>query len=95
MQFEWDPEKQRANLRKHAIEFADTVAVFGDSRALTIEDRAHAEQRFVTVGMDAFGRVLVVVYTYREADILRIISARKAAAHERKQYESYSHDNHL
>jgi len=43
MQFEWDPHKQRANLRKHGVEFADAVAVFRDPLALTVEDRQHDE----------------------------------------------------
>ena len=87
MNFEWDPAKQRANLRKHAVEFADAVAVLRDPRAVTVEDQAQDEQRFVTIGMDAFGRILVVVYAYREPDIIRIISARKADASERNQYQ--------
>jgi uncharacterized protein len=86
MDFGWDPHKQRANLRKHGIELADTVGVFSDPRAVTVEDRAHDEQRFVTIGLDGFGRVLVVVYVYRAPDTIRIISARKADASERKQY---------
>lgn len=88
MQFEWDPDKQRTNLRKHGIELADAVAVFQDRVAVTVEDRRHREQRFVTVGMDAFGRVLVVVYAYGTTDTIRIISARKADPSECKQYES-------
>lgn len=55
---------------------------------MTVEDRAHDEQRFVTIGRDAFGRILVVAYAYREPNTIRIISARKADAGERKQYES-------
>jgi len=87
MQFEWDPDKQRSNLRKHGVELADAVAVFHDLHAITVEDAGHHEQRFVTVGMDAFGRVLVVVYAYSQSDTIRIISARKADPGERKQYE--------
>jgi len=86
MNFEWDLDKQRANRRKHGIELADAVAVFQDSQAATVEDRAHDEQRFATIGLDAFRRVLVVVYAYREPATIRIISARKADATERKQY---------
>ena len=87
MQFEWDPHKQRANLRKHGIELADAVAVFRDPLALTVEDREYDEQRFVTIGADAFGRTLVVVYTYRGTDTVRLISARRADPSERKQYK--------
>jgi uncharacterized DUF497 family protein len=86
MQFEWDPHKQRTNLRKHGVEFADAVAVFRDPLGLTVEDCEHEEQRFVTIGMDAFGRTLVVVYAYRGADTIRLISARRADPSERKQY---------
>jgi uncharacterized protein len=88
MNFEWDLDKQRTNRRKHGIELADAVAVFQDCQAVTVEDPAHDEQRFVTIGLDAFGRVLVVVYAYREPETIRLISARKADATERKQYET-------
>jgi len=64
----------------------DTFGVFEDPSALTLEDFRSGEQRYVTIGMDAFGRVLVVVYTWR-ADNIRIISARKAVRYEVKQYE--------
>ncbi len=87
MHFEWDPNKQRINLRRHAVEFADAVAVFQDLQAITVEDQAHDEQRFVTIGRDACGRVLVVVYAYTGSARVRIISARKADPSERKQYE--------
>jgi uncharacterized DUF497 family protein len=50
------------------------------------EDRSHQEERFVALGMDAFGRTLVVVYIYRDPDTIRLISARQADASERKQY---------
>ena len=57
------------------------------SGCLTLEDCDHDEQRFVTMGRDALGRVLVVAYAYQEPDTLRLISARKAEPHERRQYE--------
>jgi uncharacterized DUF497 family protein len=72
---------------KHGVSFADTVGVFEDSRALTLRQMVHGEIRHVTVGMDAFGHVLVVVYTWRD-EIIRIISARKATRTEIRQYES-------
>ncbi len=55
MQVEWGESKRKSNLRKHGVEFADAVSVLDDPRAITIEDRDHDEQRFVTLGMDAFG----------------------------------------
>jgi uncharacterized DUF497 family protein len=83
--YEWDPAKAGANYRKHKVHFADAVAVFSDEAAVTIEDEDHEERRFATLDMDAFARVLVVVYTWRGQDI-RLISARKATASERERY---------
>jgi len=84
--FEWDESKARVNKSKHGISFADTFAVFEDPNAVTVEDFRKGEQRFVTIGLDAFGRIIVVVYTWRE-DNIRIISARKAVQYEVRQYE--------
>jgi uncharacterized protein len=84
--FEWDEMKANQNVQKHGVSFADTFAVFEDPNAVTIEDFAQGEQRYVTIGMDAFGRILVVVYTWRN-ETIRIISARKAVRFEVKQYE--------
>jgi len=86
MEFEWDPKKARANFRKHGVSFADAVSVLTDELAITIEDIEHDEQRFVTLGTDAFGRLLIVVYSYRE-DRIRFVSARKATPSEQEQYE--------
>jgi len=86
MGYEWDPNKAITNIEKHGIDFADAVTVFDDLNAVTIDDPDYEEQRFITIAMDAFGRILVVVYTWR-GDIIRLISARKANKKERKQYE--------
>ena len=85
----WNPEKANQNLRKHGVHFADAVLVLEDPYAVTIEDHEcePAEVRWVTLGADAQGRVLVVVYTYCGEDI-RLISARPAEPHERKEYET-------
>ena len=86
VRFEWDQEKQRQNLRKHSVEFADAVSALEDEQALTSRDEdSDEEERFVTLGTDLFGRILVVVYTWR-GDSVRLISARKATRRERKQY---------
>ena len=61
-------------------------AVFEDPNAVTLEDLSGDEQRYITIGMDTFGRILVVFYTWR-GDNIRIISARKAVRYEVKQYE--------
>lgn len=86
---EWDRRKAAANLRKHRIDFADAATVLHDERALTVRDDDAAEDRFVSLGMDALGRLLVVVYTWR-GNVARLISARKAARRERAQYEAGS-----
>lgn len=85
----WDPAKAVVNFRKHGVRFADAATVFTDPRSLTIEDRRFNEQRFVTMGLDALGTVLVVVYTYPEhKDVIRLISARRATRAEREQYDA-------
>lgn len=87
MKVTWDPQKAETNLKKHRIRFSDAETVLFDPMALTIEDQdVEGERRFVSVGSDALGRVLVVVYTYRE-DAIRLISARRATPTERKYYE--------
>jgi uncharacterized protein len=73
--FEWDESKANQKMLKHGISFADTFAVFEDPTAVTVEDFQRGEHRYITIGMDAFGRILVVVYTWRRENI-RIISAR-------------------
>lgn len=87
MDFEWDPAKARSNLTKHGISFSDVEPAFYDQYAISMPDPgASSEERFVLVGMDAIGRVVVVVYTYRDNSI-RVISARAATKAERKIYE--------
>jgi uncharacterized protein len=85
--FEWDPRKAETNSAKHRIEFADAVTVFQDELSLTIRDPGSMdEDRWITLGVDALGRLLVVVYTFRN-DAIRIISARPATPRETSQYE--------
>src|SRR5262245_11048244 len=76
MSLEWDPKKAKLNLRKHGVRVADAALGLEDDRALAAaEDSADGEERWVTLGMDGFGRLLVVVYTWRASSI-RLISAR-------------------
>ena len=63
MEYQWDPNKARENHRKHGVLFADAVLVFDDPQALTIEDYEHGEERYVTLGTYAQGRILTVIYT--------------------------------
>jgi uncharacterized DUF497 family protein len=91
VEFEWDPGKAAANAKKHGVEFVEAMTVFADPLELTIfdPDDSEREQRFLSLGMSARGRLLVVAYTER-AGRTRIISAREASAQERKNYESTS-----
>ncbi len=87
MQIIWDPDKAEINFKKHRVRFSDAELVLYDPFAMTLEEQVReGEQRFVTVGTDAVGRIVVVVYSYR-ADAIRLISAKKATPSQRKQYE--------
>lgn len=88
MEFEWDEEKAAANLQKHGVDFADAVLVLEDDLALTRRepDSGH-EERFITMGHDPYGRLVVLVYTWR-GERIRPISARKATGGERRRYET-------
>jgi uncharacterized protein len=86
MAYQWDRNKAEINLRKHGINFADAVSVFSDDLSITLLDQRFDEERFITIGLDALGRVLVVVYAWRGQKI-RLISARPATRQERRQYE--------
>ena len=83
---QWDPAKAAENLRKHRIDFADAATAVNDDLALSIPDDHPREERFVSVATDALGRVLVIVYSWRN-DQVRLISVRKATRSERRQYE--------
>src|SRR5260221_14433281 len=84
--FQWDPAKARAHLRKHRVDFADAAPAFEDPRALTQDDPHPREERFVTLGIDALGRILVVCWASRDEEY-RIISARRANRAETLRYD--------
>ncbi len=88
LDFEWDEEKAKRNLKKHQVSFEEASTIFGDPLALTIPDPLHSEEedRFITLGESHRRRLLVVVATERGGRI-RIISARVATRRERKDYE--------
>lgn len=93
MEFEWDEEKARSNLRKHGIDFEDAKQVFSDTNHIEIhDDRDYGEERLKVFGRIA-PSVLVVICTERSTrerpNIMRIISARKANKDEQKFYWSY------
>ena len=91
--FEWDSTKARQNSRQHRVTFERGAMVFLDPNALSVFDERHSqhEERWVTLGLDRTGTLLVVSHTYREetatSAMIRIISARKATKTEAKQYE--------
>lgn len=88
MPFEFDPSKARTNLRKHGVSFAHAEQALRDPMAFTIEDPdALSEPRYVTLGMDGLGRVLVVIHTQR-GERTRLISARKASHGEADRYHA-------
>ncbi len=86
--FEWDARKESTNLRKHGVNFTEAQTVFGDPLSITIGDPDHAadEERFVIVGRSGKPRLLIVVHTV-VGDRVRLISARAATKHERRNYE--------
>ena len=90
MAYEWDADKSRANLRKHAVTFEEASTVFGDAAAQVTPDDIHSasEARLTMIGLSAAGRLLLVVYTMR-GQSTRIISARRATHRETKRYEGH------
>ncbi|MDX2313765.1 MAG: BrnT family toxin [Gammaproteobacteria bacterium] len=87
MDVRWWPAKAKANLNKHGVRFSDAESVVFDPLSLSMEDEgAEGEQRFISIGLDAGGRVVVVVYTHRR-DQIRLISARLASPSESRAYE--------
>lgn len=89
MQFEWDRDKARRNLKKHGVTFDEAVTVFYDPLSATFDDPDHSvvERRLITIGFSAQSRLIVVCHTERGSAV-RIISARTATARERKRHET-------
>ena len=88
MDFEWDEDKATANERKHGVTFGEATSVFTDPLSLTGYDPDHSdeEDRFITMGLSANGRTVIVSHTDR-GEKIRIISAREASRAERRDYE--------
>jgi len=88
LNFEWDEEKAKTNLKNHRVSFDEATTVFSDPFSITIPGPDHSadEQRYIDIGSSDRGRILVVVYTERGTNI-RIISCRKATPTERRRYE--------
>ncbi|MBD2145062.1 BrnT family toxin [Sphaerospermopsis sp. FACHB-1194] len=89
MKFEWDEHKNQSNITKHGFDFADAYRIFNLPMLVYIDERQdYGEERYIGIGL-LDGRVIVVVYTEPDVNIVRIISLRKAISHERKRYEQY------
>ena len=88
MRFEWDDQKAFENLAKHGVSFGEATEVFYDADALEDYDSGHSlrEDRFIIIGLSS-RRLLYVVYAERAADLVRIISARKANRAQQEIYE--------
>lgn len=89
MRFDWDAGKATSNRRKHGVAFDEAITAFDDPYALLAPDPIHStprEQRTWLIGEGDSG-VLVVVFTIREGEVVRIISARRANRRERRRYE--------
>ena len=92
--FEWDIRKAAANIHKHGVSFENAANVFRDSAAMSLFDQKHSadEDRWITLGLDNRGQLLVVCHTWRETETgaasCRIISARKAGRKKAAQYRS-------
>ena len=91
--FEWNPTKEKQNLRKHNLNFRQASTVFRDPAQLNLYDDEHSqdEDRWITIGLDETGSFRVVIHTFEQIDkdqcFIRIISARKATLEEQFHYQ--------
>ncbi|MCI5220909.1 MAG: BrnT family toxin [Candidatus Electrothrix sp. LOE2] len=90
LQFEWDKNKADSNLKKHKVSFEEASSVFRDPLALIFDDEDHStpeESREIIIGNSDKNRMLLISYTERIENTIRIISSRLATKHERRDYE--------
>ena len=90
LQFEWDKNKAVSNLKKHKVSFEEACSVFRDPLAVIFDDEDHStpeESREIIIGKSEKNRLLLISYTERVENIIRIISSRLATKHERRDYE--------
>ncbi|HEX3474159.1 MAG TPA: BrnT family toxin [Kofleriaceae bacterium] len=86
MRFGWDPRKAQIHKRKHDVSFEEAAGCFADSLAMVLIDPAHPD-RLILIGQSPVCRLIFTVYAEKDADVIRIISARKATRSERRKYE--------
>ncbi len=93
LEFEWDPKKNSANIKKHGVSFEEAKTAFTDQFARLIVDPDHSESedRFILLGTSIQSRLLVICHCIRTSDSIRLISARKADKQERNLYEDFRH----
>lgn len=92
MNFEWDENKNRTNIKKHGISFQEATSVFFDDYAILFDDKIHSnnEDRFCILGVSDRDNLCMVVHCYKESEeIVRIISARPSTKNETKTYNKY------
>jgi uncharacterized DUF497 family protein len=89
VRFEWDKDKAEANLKKHGVSFDEASTVFNDPLAFIFDDEAHSasEKREIIIGHSITNRLLLICFTERVQDTIRVFSARAATKRERKDYE--------
>jgi len=92
MHFEWDPRKAAINVHKHQVSFDEALTVFNKPLARIHDDEDHSidEQREIIIGYSVLNRLLVVCFTERAENVIRIFSARLATPTERGEYEEYT-----
>jgi uncharacterized DUF497 family protein len=86
VRFEWGPRKAQLNKRKHEVTFEEAAGCFADSLAMILTDHGHPD-RLILIGQSQACRLIFTVYAEQYADVIRIISARKATRAERSAYE--------
>lgn len=89
MKFDWDANKAANNLQKHGVTFEEALSVMFDPFAITVDDIEHSKReiREQTIGLSSKFRILLVIHTERDGDMVRIISARRADREEAFAYE--------
>ena len=88
LDFLWDEEKNRKNIKKHGISFEEAATVFYDEDAIVFDDPEHSidENRFLIIGVSSTDKLCIVSHCYKEDGIIRIISARLAVKSEKDYY---------
>jgi uncharacterized DUF497 family protein len=92
VQFEWDERKRRLNIQKHGIDFLDAVEIFQGPMLVSLDKRNdYGEDRYVGIGFIR-AKVVVVVFTEKHPEIIRLISVRKATKHEEERFKEAVRD---